>query len=63
MATNKRPFTLRLDEELYAEIGKLSVEDNRSMTNYIEHILQLHIKEIEKQRKLTDASGKNLPPC
>lgn len=51
MATKKRPFTLRLDEDTYVEIGRLACEDNRSMTNYIEHILLLHIKEIRQKKE------------
>lgn len=54
MATKKRPFTLRLDETTYTEIGRLSAEDNRSMTNYIEHILQLHIRDVYRKRQITD---------
>lgn len=47
MATNKRVFTLRMDDEIFDKIGKLATAEHRSMTNYIEYILLEHIRTIE----------------
>jgi len=54
MATNKRVFTLRLDDEVFEKIGKLATQEHRSMTNYIEYILLKHLTEEEK--KLNDTT-------
>lgn len=50
MATNKRVFTLRLDDNVFDKIGALATSEHRSMTNYIEYVLLKHINEIESQR-------------
>ena len=47
MATNKRVFTLRLEDEVFDKIGYLATAEHRSMTNYIEYVLLKHITEIE----------------
>jgi len=49
MATNKRVFTLRLEDEVFDKIGALATKEHRSMTNYIEFVLLKHISEIEKE--------------
>lgn len=54
MATTKRVFTLRMDDEIFDKIGKLAVSEHRSMTNYIEFVLLEHIRELER----ADASNK-----
>ena len=56
MATNKRVFTLRLEDEVFDKIGMLATNEHRSMTNYIEFVLLKHINEIEKEQ------GKIKPP-
>lgn len=48
MATNKRVFTLRLQDEVFDKIGILATNEHRSMTNYIEYVLLNHITEVEK---------------
>ncbi len=48
MATNKRVFTLRLEDEVFDKIGVLSAAQHRSMTNYIEYVLLKHIREVEQ---------------
>ena len=48
MATNKRVFTLRLEDEIFDKIGALATREHRSMTNYIEYVLLKHLSEIEK---------------
>ena len=45
MAVIKSQFTLRLQLENHAKIKKISIAENRSMTNFIEYLL---IKEINK---------------
>lgn len=50
MATNKRVFTLRLDDEVFDKIGVLATAEHRSVTNYIEYVLLKHISEVEKER-------------
>lgn len=52
MATNKRVFTLRLSDDVFDKIGLLATQEHRSMTNYIEHILLLHLEDYEKEHGL-----------
>lgn len=49
MATNKRVFTLRLEDEVFDKIGYLATREHRSMTNYIEYVLLKHITEVENE--------------
>ena len=39
MATNKRVFTLRLQDDVFDKIEYLAEEEHRSMTNFIEYVL------------------------
>ncbi len=48
MATSKRVFTLRLEDEVYDKIGRLATMEHRSMTNYIEHVLLCYLESYEK---------------
>ena len=48
MATNKRVFTLRLDDDIFEKIGALATAEHRSMTNYIEFVFLKHLEEVEK---------------
>lgn len=51
MATNKRVFTLRLEDEVFERIGVLATAEHRSMTNYIEFIrLNMHWRKISHTR-------------
>lgn len=50
MATNKRVFTLRLEDEVFDKIGTLATTQHRSMTNYIEYVLLKHIRDIEQEQ-------------
>jgi len=62
MATNKRVFTLRLENDTFDKIGILATHEHRSMTNYIEHLLLTHISKIEREFgpiKLQDTSGQD----
>lgn len=49
MATNKRVFTLRLEDEIFDKIGALATNQHRSMTNYIEFVLLKHIQDVEQE--------------
>lgn len=51
MATNKRVFTLRLNNDVFEKIGALAAQEHRSITNYIELVLLEHIAEQEKPEK------------
>ena len=50
MATNKRVFTLRLEDDVFDKIGILATSEHRSITNYIEYVLLKHITEIEQEK-------------
>lgn len=50
MATNKRVFTLRLEDEIFDKIGILATAEHRSLTNYIEYVLLKHINEVEQEQ-------------
>ena len=49
MATNKRVFTLRLEDEVFDKVGILATKEHRSLTNYIEFVLLKHITEVENE--------------
>ena len=51
MATNKRVFTLRLEDEVFEKIGILATKEHRSMTNYIEYVLIQHLTEMENTQR------------
>ena len=57
MATNKRVFTLRLEDEVFDKIGVLATKEHRSLTNYIEYVLLKHIAEVENEKG--EISGKD----
>ena len=50
MATLKRVFTLRMEDEIFDRIEQLAKDEHRSMTNYIEYVLIQHLEQIEKER-------------
>ena len=49
MASNKKVFTLRLEDDVFDKIGMLATREHRSMTNYIEYVLLEHIKKVEDE--------------
>lgn len=57
MATNKRVFTLRLEDEIFDKIGALATAEHRSLTNYIEYVLLKHINEVEQERGVINPSS------
>ena len=44
MATLKRVFSLRMEDEIFDRIEQLAKDEYRSMNNMIEHV---HIKDLE----------------
>lgn len=48
MATNKRQFTLRLQEENFLKIKAIAEADRRSIAMEIEYILEKYIKDYEE---------------
>ena len=50
MATLKRVFTLRLDDDIFDKIERIAKEEHRSMTNLIEYILLKYLED-QKQDK------------
>lgn len=49
MVTDKRQFTLRLQEENFQKIRILADNDKRSIAMEIEYILEQYIAEFEKK--------------
>lgn len=58
MASNKRVFTLRLEDVVFDKIGRLASDEHRSMTNYIEHVLLKHIKDYEASNGKIETDSK-----
>jgi len=50
MATLKRVFTLRLDDDIFDKIERLAKNEHRSMTNLIEYILLKYLEEMEQNK-------------
>lgn len=48
MATLKRVFTLRLDDDIFDRIEQIAKDEHRSMTNLIEFILLKYLEENER---------------
>lgn len=49
MATNKRVFTLRLQDDVFDKIEYLAEEEHRSMTNFIEYVLLQHLNKYQEE--------------
>ncbi len=56
MPSNKRVFTLRLEDPVFDKIGVLATAQHRSMTNYIEYVLLKHLEEIEQETNQSTGS-------
>lgn len=48
MATDKRQFTLRMQDETYEKVRYLAYAERRSIAMEIEHIIQQYAKEYEQ---------------
>ncbi len=49
MATLKRVFSLRMEDEIFDRIEQLAKDEHRSMNNMIEHILIKYLEENENK--------------
>lgn len=49
MATDKRPFTLRLQETSFEKIKYIADKNKRSIAMQIEYLIERHIDEFEKE--------------
>jgi len=47
MATSKKVFTLRLQDEVFEKIEYLAQQDHRSVTNLIEYVLLKYIDQYQ----------------
>lgn len=50
MSNRTLPFSMRLPPELKAELQRLADADRRSLTNYIEIVLEDHVKTKGKRK-------------
>ena len=49
MATLKRVFSLRMEDEIFDRIEQLAKDEHRYMNNMIEHILIKYLEENENK--------------
>lgn len=56
MATNKIQTGLRLNETTYEKVRALSVKENRSLNNLIEHVIQKFIDDYENKNGIIQTS-------
>ena len=49
MATNKRVYTLRLQDDVFDKIEYLAEEEHRSMTNFIEYVLLQYLNKYQEE--------------
>lgn len=49
MATSKKVFTLRLQDEVFEKIEYLAKQEHRSVTNLIEYVLLQYIKQYQNK--------------
>ncbi|GKS10945.1 MULTISPECIES: Arc family DNA-binding protein [Paenibacillus] len=49
MATNKRVFTLRLEEENFEKIKYIAERNKRSIAMQIEYLIEQYVEEFEKK--------------
>lgn len=54
LATNKRQFTLRVQEENFLKIKAIAEADRRSIAMEIEYILEQYIKDYEEKNGVID---------
>jgi hypothetical protein len=56
MATDKRQFTLRLQEENFEKIKFLADKNKRSVAMQIEYLIEQYIEQYEKEHGAIDVS-------
>jgi predicted transcriptional regulator len=44
-------FTLRLPDDLYADLKELAEKETRSLHNMVIHILRMYIKQVKEAKK------------
>ncbi|MGX4587898.1 Arc family DNA-binding protein [Paenibacillus chitinolyticus] len=49
MSTNKRVFTLRLEEENFEKIKYIAERNKRSIAMQIEYLIEQYVEEFEKK--------------
>lgn len=49
MATNKRVFTLRLEEDNFEKIKYIADKNKRSIAKQIEYVIEQHILDYERK--------------
>ena len=59
MATLKRVFTLRMEDEIFDNIEQLAKDEHRSLTNMIEYILLKYIDEHKKTPTTNEHSSQH----
>ena len=57
MDKNKKRVEVHISPELKDELNKLAKADKRSLLNYIEVILEKHVKEKKKQLQIFKSYG------
>ncbi|MDP9313119.1 MAG: hypothetical protein M3R24_19925 [Chloroflexota bacterium] len=55
MATNQKPFTLRLPPELYEPIASMAERERRSLHNQVLYLLDRAIEAMEDAQDIRDA--------
>ena len=56
MGVEKKVLSVRLDERLIDELRRIAKETNRPLSNLIETILKMHVKEAHSQRETQDGA-------
>lgn len=51
VSEDKTGVLINMDKTLKAELQELAKEDNRSLTNYINTVLEKHVDEVKQKRK------------
>ena len=51
VSEDKTGVLINMDKALKAELQELAKEDNRSLTNYINTVLEKHVDEVKQKRK------------
>ena len=49
MPTNKTPFTFNVDDEFLRKMKIIAKKETRSLSNLLEHLCKLHIKQYEQE--------------
>lgn len=58
MPTNKAPFTFHLDENTLLKIKHIAKNETRSVSNLLEHLCRIHVKEYEDKHGEIDVNDR-----